>query len=91
MYKRLFKKSFCTKNPFQKTAHKTLKIGHNTYNYYDLNSLGNICNFKILKKAHLPISIRVLLESALRNCDEFQIKSKNKRKYLLLISFSNNF
>lgn len=30
----------------------------------------------------LPFSIRVLLESAVRNCDEFQVKSKDVEKLL---------
>lgn len=51
MYKRLFKKSFCTKNPYQSGAHKALKIGSNTYNYYDINSLGDICNFLDFNKS----------------------------------------
>lgn len=30
----------------------------------------------------LPFSIRVLLESAIRNCDEFQVKSEDVEKIL---------
>ena len=30
----------------------------------------------------LPYSIRILLESAIRNCDEFQVKSKDVEKIL---------
>jgi aconitate hydratase len=76
MYKNLLKKSFSSRNPFQSTAHKSLKLGSNTFNYYDMNSIGDICKILFLIIAHLPISIRVLLESSLRNCDEFQVKSK---------------
>lgn len=43
MYKNLLKKSFSTKNPFQSTAHKSLKLGSNSFNYYDMNTLGDIC------------------------------------------------
>ncbi len=44
MFKNFLKKSFATKNPFESTAHKTLKLGSNQFQYYDINSLGNICN-----------------------------------------------
>ena len=56
-------------NPF---AHlfKDLQCGDHTYKYYDLKDL----NDARLEK--LPYSIRVLLESAIRNCDEFAVKSK---------------
>lgn len=37
----------------------------------------NVC---ILEK--LPYSIRILLESAIRNCDEFQVKSKDVEKII---------
>lgn len=30
----------------------------------------------------LPYSIRILLESAIRNCDEFQVKSKDVEKII---------
>lgn len=43
MFKNLLKKSFSTKNPFQSSAHKSLKLGSNTFNYYDMNTLGDIC------------------------------------------------
>lgn len=79
MYKHLLRKNFSTKNPFQSTAHKALKLGTNSYNYYDINTLGNLSkNNFVYFLGHLPISIRVLLESALRNCDEFSVKSKKK-------------
>lgn len=48
MFKNLIKKSFSSKNPFQSSAHKTLKLGTNSYNYYDLNALGNICKTFLL-------------------------------------------
>ena len=56
-------------NPF---AHlfKDLQVGDKTYKYYDLKGL-NDPRFE-----KLPFSIRVLLESAIRNCDEFAVKSK---------------
>lgn len=49
-------------NPFEKIC-KTLTVGTKSYRYYSLPSLED----PRLKK--LPYSIRVLLESAIRNCD----------------------
>lgn len=51
-------------NPFDKIA-KALTVGTKTYTYYSLPSLGDS------RLERLPYSIRVLLESAIRNCDEF--------------------
>ncbi|CAN7008391.1 unnamed protein product [Brassica oleracea var. botrytis] len=45
-------------------------------NYYSLRAL----NDSRIDK--LPYSIRILLESAIRNCDEFQVKSKDVEKIL---------
>ena len=39
----------------------------------DLGFLANICIFS----AQLPYSIRVLLESAVRNCDDFSVKEND--------------
>jgi aconitate hydratase len=47
---------------------KDLTIGDKTYHYYDMVGLGDE------RLAKLPYSIRVLLESAIRNCDEFKVK-----------------
>jgi aconitate hydratase len=38
--------------------------------------------FSSLAKALLPFSIRVILESAVRNCNELQIKSKDVKNIL---------
>eukprot|EP00356_Strombidium_inclinatum_P008831 CAMPEP_0170481670 /NCGR_PEP_ID=MMETSP0208-20121228/2025_1 /TAXON_ID=197538 /ORGANISM="Strombidium inclinatum, Strain S3" /LENGTH=892 /DNA_ID=CAMNT_0010754419 /DNA_START=29 /DNA_END=2707 /DNA_ORIENTATION=- len=54
-------------NPFQH-LYKDLKVGDQTYHYYDLLGLNDD------RLAKLPYSIRVLLESAVRNCDEFNVK-----------------
>ena len=43
----------------------------NTFNYYSLPALDD------KRVETLPFSIRVLLESAIRNCDEYNVKSKN--------------
>ena len=56
-------------NPFA-NCEKELKVGDDTYKYFDLNEL------KDERLSKLPFSIRVLLESAVRNCDEFAVKSK---------------
>jgi aconitate hydratase len=58
-----------TANPF---AHlkQELKVGDETFNYFNLQDL------KDERLQKLPFSIRVLLESAIRNCDDFNIKRK---------------
>ncbi|XP_066963842.1 cytoplasmic aconitate hydratase-like isoform X1 [Macrobrachium rosenbergii] len=55
---------------------KDIKIGENLYKYYDLLSL------KDNRYERLPFSIRVLLESAVRNCDNFQVKEEDVLKIL---------
>jgi len=54
-------------NPFGHLF-KEMNAGGKTYKYYDLQGL----NDARLEK--LPFSIRILLESAVRNCDEFSVK-----------------
>ncbi|PNF23509.1 hypothetical protein B7P43_G05582 [Cryptotermes secundus] len=49
---------------------KKLSVDGNEYSYFDLPSLGP-------KYDKLPFSIRVLLESAVRNCDNFQVKDQD--------------
>jgi len=61
-------------NPFQGTAFKKLD-GHDV-SYYSLPSL----NDDRVKK--LPYSIRILLEAAVRNCDEFEVKSSDVENIL---------
>ncbi|XP_066155244.1 cytoplasmic aconitate hydratase-like [Euwallacea fornicatus] len=56
-------------NPCNKYL-KTLSIGGKEYNYYDISALGEKYN-------HLPYSIRILLESAVRNCDNFSITEQD--------------
>lgn len=56
------------KNPF-KFLEKSLEINGETYHYYDLS------HFDQLGK--LPYSVRVLLESAVRNCDNFHVKESD--------------
>ncbi len=86
MYRYLSKKTFSKVNPYQSTAFNQLKVGSQTFNYYDINKLNapisnkNWNNRFNLDK--LPFSIRVLLESALRNCDEFSVKKSDVEKIL---------
>jgi len=61
-------------NPFNNLI-STLEVGGTTHTYYDLGKLGPRYNT-------LPFSIRVLLESAVRNCDNFQILASDVEKIL---------
>lgn len=56
-------------NPFNHLVQE-LNIDGQTYKYYSITGL------KDDRVQKLPFSIRVLLESALRNCDEFNVKCK---------------
>ena len=58
-----------SKNPFDKCK-VDLKVDDKTYQMYKLSSLEDP------RYQKLPFSIRVLLESAVRNCDDFNIKRK---------------
>jgi len=61
--------------------YKDLTVGDQTYHYYDLTGLGDA------RLATLPYSIRVLLESAIRNCDEFAVK---KADIETILDWQNN-
>ncbi|CAH0557624.1 unnamed protein product [Brassicogethes aeneus] len=61
-------------NPYNKLL-KNHNIGGKDYTFYDLKSFGE-------KYDRLPYSIRILLESAVRNCDNFQIKEKDVENIL---------
>ena len=56
-------------NPFQNVLQE-LQVEGQTYKYYSLPALNDP------RVEKLPFSVRVLLESALRNCDEFNVKCK---------------
>ncbi|XP_019538773.2 cytoplasmic aconitate hydratase [Aedes albopictus] len=60
-------------NPFQ-NLQKELNVNGETFHYFD------IASFEEFKE--LPYSIRVLLESAVRNCDNFQVLEKDVRGIL---------
>ncbi|KAF4518982.1 hypothetical protein B566_EDAN007770 [Ephemera danica] len=49
---------------------RNVVVGDKQFKYFDLPSLDQ-------KYGHLPFSVRVLLESAVRNCDEFAITTKD--------------
>uniref|UniRef100_J3S842 Cytoplasmic aconitate hydratase n=1 Tax=Crotalus adamanteus TaxID=8729 RepID=J3S842_CROAD len=62
-------------NPF---AHLTepLDLGQSAKKFFNLNHL------KDTRYAHLPFSIRILLEAAVRNCDEFLVKKNDVENIL---------
>ncbi|XP_068742733.1 cytoplasmic aconitate hydratase-like isoform X3 [Montipora capricornis] len=61
----------------QYTSHiKTLPLKSGECRYFDISSLNEE------RYVRLPFSIRVLLESAVRNCDGFQVKSKDVENIL---------
>ncbi|XP_050096372.1 cytoplasmic aconitate hydratase-like [Anopheles aquasalis] len=62
-----------TKNPFQNLL-KEINVNGETFHYYDIASFPEY--------RELPYSVRVLLESAVRNCDNFQIHEKDVRGIL---------
>ncbi|KJP85248.1 aconitate hydratase 1 [Plasmodium fragile] len=62
-------RTYCSKsNPFEKVRKK---LGQGDLSYYDLNEL----NDSRIKS--LPYSIRILLESAVRNCDNLKVTEDN--------------
>jgi aconitate hydratase len=62
-------------NPFGHLI-KELEVNGRTYRYYSIPELHDP------RVAKLPLSIRVLLECCLRNCDEFNIKHEDVEKIL---------
>ncbi|KAJ2941864.1 hypothetical protein O0L34_g10678 [Tuta absoluta] len=61
-------------NPYSNLV-KNIEINGKTYRYYDVTALGP-------KYDRLPYSIRVLLESCVRNCDNFQVLEKDVQNVL---------
>lgn len=53
---------------------KELTIKNQRFHYYSLRELEKITNKKIVR---IPYSIRILLESALRNLDNYKVKEKD--------------
>ena len=58
-------------NPFQRVAAKLEAAGKVPLTYYNIRELNDE------RLDRLPFSIRILLESAVRNCDEFEVTSKD--------------
>jgi hypothetical protein len=52
----------------------SVQVGNEEIKFYDLKKLGQ-------KFDKLPFSIRILLESAIRNCDDFQVRIKKKKSF----------
>lgn len=63
-------------NPFDKHVKSSIEHAGKKHNFYKLPALGDS---RIEK---LPYSIRVLLESAVRNCDDFAVKESDVEKIL---------
>nr|AHB50492.1 aconitase [Mayetiola destructor] len=61
-------------NPYDNLA-KKLVAGDASYKYFDIASFGAAYD-------ELPFSIRVLLESAVRNCDNFHVCEKDVKRIL---------
>ncbi|CAG0898497.1 unnamed protein product [Darwinula stevensoni] len=62
-------------NPFLSLL-SSLTVDGKTYSFYDLSKLNDP------RYERLPFSIRVLLESAIRNCDDFQVTKADVDKIL---------
>ena len=62
-------------NPFNSVL-KTLEVSGNKGGMYSLAALNDS------RLEHLPYSIRVLLESAVRNCDNFSVTEADVEKIL---------
>uniref|UniRef100_A0A182NKQ2 Cytoplasmic aconitate hydratase n=1 Tax=Anopheles dirus TaxID=7168 RepID=A0A182NKQ2_9DIPT len=60
-------------NPFQSLL-KEINVNGETFHYFDIASFPEF--------RELPYSVRVLLESAVRNCDNFQVLEKDVRGIL---------
>ncbi|OMJ76947.1 hypothetical protein SteCoe_23573 [Stentor coeruleus] len=63
-------------NPFDARCLKDLQVGEKTYKFYNVQGLNDP------RLSRLPYSIRILLESAIRNCDEFEVKSSDVENIL---------
>ncbi|NLK21069.1 MAG: aconitate hydratase AcnA [Epulopiscium sp.] len=66
---------------------KFLSIGEKKYSYYDITSLGQL---GIKDTSRLPYSIKILLESALRNYDENLVTMEHIKRIALGIEDSKN-
>jgi len=71
-------------NPFDKSVKTSLSHDGQDLQYYKLPSLNDS------RIDNLPYSIRVLLESAVRNCDDFNVKEADVEKILDWVDSSQN-
>lgn len=55
---------------------RDIKVGNESFKYFSLPDL------KDSKLDSLPFSVRVLLESAIRNCDDYKISQKDVQNIL---------
>ena len=62
------------RNPF--SSRSKLKVGRKTYTYFALSALEGQ---GLAKLERLPYSIRVLLEQALRNLDDYVVTEQHVR------------
>eukprot|EP00825_Cyclidium_porcatum_P002758 TRINITY_DN1127_c0_g1_i3.p1 TRINITY_DN1127_c0_g1~~TRINITY_DN1127_c0_g1_i3.p1 ORF type:complete len:933 (-),score=211.27 TRINITY_DN1127_c0_g1_i3:74-2872(-) len=74
-YSRILRYFSSRPNPFAETL-KTLSVDGKEYKYYSLPEL------KDEKIEQLPYSIRILLEAAVRDCDEFNVKTSDVKNIL---------
>lgn len=63
-------------NPFDKGVKQAINHNGKAHHFYKLPALGDD------RIKQLPYSIRVLLESAVRNCDDFAVKETDVEKIL---------
>lgn len=56
---------------------KNFKIGENTCQYYSLPALGKALGIDV---SRLPVSVRIVLESVLRNCDGQKVTEEHVRQ-----------
>ena len=66
---------------FAQTRVSDFTVDDRTYKYFSLPALGDE------RYAKLPFSIRVLLESAVRNCDNFNVKRKYNNSLMRISSY----
>ena len=77
---KLFLRRFST-NPFNHVR-REIPFSGSAHHYYSIPALNDS------RTPHLPFSIRVLLESALRNCDDFSVKPADVEKILSWVQTS---
>lgn len=68
-------RKYSSKNPFDSLL-TNVNIGNKSYRYYKIDQLDK------QKLNRIPYSIRILLESALRNCDNFKVKESDVHNIL---------